>query len=138
MNDIIQLALPIHPNTSAGQALYNAQIMQWNAQYTGQQVNKTQPYPHSPGTAPAASGECWKCGMLRHMSPSCKISAQIPGLEARWRSITMSIKHSCPPTAMGSINYVNKITPWGSKEEYDQQLITDYLASQGKGQGLSV
>jgi hypothetical protein len=130
------MACPL--NTSAGQASYNTQIMQWNTQHTRQQVNKTQPYPLSPGTAPAASGECWKCGMLRHMSPSCESSTPIPGLEAQWRSIATSIKHSCPPTAMGSINYVDKITPWGSKEEYDQQVIADYLGSQGKEQRSSV
>jgi hypothetical protein len=63
MDNIIQCALPIHPNTPAGQALYNAQIVQWNTKYAGHQVSEIQPYPLSPGTAPVASGECWKCGI---------------------------------------------------------------------------
>jgi hypothetical protein len=45
MNDVIRLALPIHPNTPAGQVVYNAQIAQWNTLYAGQQVNETRPYP---------------------------------------------------------------------------------------------
>lgn len=38
MNNVIQLTLPTHLNTPA---LYNAQIVQWNTEYTRQQVSKT-------------------------------------------------------------------------------------------------
>jgi hypothetical protein len=137
MNDVIRRALPIHLNTPAGRALYNAQIIQWNTEHAGQQVSEMRPYPLSPGTAPVASGECWKCGMLGHMGPSCESPTPVPGLEGRWRSIATSIKRSCPPTTMGNINYVSEISQWSSREEYDQQVIADYLASQGKEQGSS-
>lgn len=132
MDDVIRRALPIHPNTPAGRALYNAQIIQWNTQYTGQQVSEIRPYPLSPGTTPVASGECWKCGMLGHMGPGCENPIPIPGFESRWRSIAASIKRSCPPTTMGNINFVNEVSQWTSREEYDQQVIANYLASQGK------
>jgi hypothetical protein len=112
--------------------LYNIQIVQWNTEYAGQQVSEIRPYPLSPGTTPVASGECWKCGMLGHMGPSCENPTPIPGFESRWRSIATSIKHSCPLTAMGNINFINEVNQWTSREEYDQQVIANYLASQGK------
>jgi hypothetical protein len=137
MNDVIRLALPIHPNTPAGWASYNAQITRWNTEYAGQHVSETRPYPLSPGTMPVASGECWRCGTPGHMGPSCNSSTQIPGLEGRWRSIAASIKRSCPPTTTRNVNFINETSAWTSREEYDQQVIANYLASQGKEQGSS-
>ncbi|KAF8218831.1 hypothetical protein L208DRAFT_1039146, partial [Tricholoma matsutake] len=74
MADIVWLALLIHPNTPAGQAAYNAQIAQWDNNYPGQLVSELCLYPLSPGMAPIASGECWKCGMVGHMSPMSQSS----------------------------------------------------------------
>jgi hypothetical protein len=136
MADIIRLALPIHPNTPAGRALYNTQIAQWNSDHPGQLVSELRPYPLSPGTAPIMSGECWKCGMIGHMSPNCDSLSPVPAFEGRWRSIAATIKRSCPPTATRNVNYVGT-NPWITKEEYDQQVIADFLAEQGKGSGSS-
>jgi hypothetical protein len=137
MNDVIQRALPIHPNTPDGRASYNTQIVQWNTEHAGQQVSETRPYPLSPGTMPVASGECWRCGMTGHIGPNCNNPNPIPGFESRWRSIAASIKRSCPTNMAENINYVNEISPWASKEEYDQRVIAEYLARQEKGQGSS-
>ncbi|KAF8221453.1 hypothetical protein L208DRAFT_1327943 [Tricholoma matsutake] len=137
MNNVIRLALPIHPNTPAGWPLYEAQITKWHTEYTGQQVSKTCPYPLSPGTMPVVSGECWGCGLSGHMGPSCNSSTPVPRSESRWRSIAASIKHSCTPNVTRNVNLINEISPWASREEYDQQVITNYLASQGKGPGSS-
>jgi hypothetical protein len=137
MNNVIRLTLPIHSNTPAGQVLYNTQIAQWNTLYTGQQVNETRPYPLSPGTAPVTSGECWKCGLLRHISNSCKSPSQIPRLERRWRAATSNLKRNCPPT-VGNVNYVNRFNPWPTKEEYNHHVIEEFLMSQGKGEGSSM
>jgi hypothetical protein len=137
MNDVIRLVLPIHLNTPASWASYNTQIIRWNTEYAGQQVSETHPYPLSPGTMPVSSGECWRCGMPEHMGPSCDSSTQIPGLEGRWRSIAASIKRSCPLTTTRNVNFVNETSTWTSREEYDQQVIANYLASQGKEQGSS-
>jgi hypothetical protein len=137
MDNVIRRALPTHLNTPASRVLYNAQIVQWNTEYAGQQVSETRPYPLSPRTAPVASGECWKCGMLRHMGPSCESPTPIPGFENRWRSIAASIKCSCPLTATRNVNFINEVSQWTSREEYDQQVITNYLAGQGKEQGSS-
>ncbi|KAF8219272.1 hypothetical protein L208DRAFT_1418474, partial [Tricholoma matsutake] len=134
MADVVRLALPIHPNTPAGRAAYNAQIAQWDNDYPGQLVSELRPYPLSPGTAPVASGECWKCSMIRHMSPNCDSPNQVPAFKGCWRSIAATIKHSCPPTTTRNVNYV-ATNLWVTKEEYDQQVIMDFLAEQGKGPG---
>jgi len=137
MEDVMRLALPIHPNTPAGQALYNAQIALWNANNPRQNVNEFQPHPLSPGTNPVASGECWRCGMLGHMGNNCDNPAQTPMLEQRWRSIAATIKRNCPTPVTGNINDVGDDRQWSTKEEYDQHVIENFLASQGKGQGSS-
>jgi hypothetical protein len=137
MNDVIQLTLPIHLNTPASQALYNAQIAQLNTLYAGQQVNKTQPYPLSPETIPVASEDHWKCGLLGHISNNCESPSQIPGLKGCWRAIALNLKCNCPPM-VGNVNYVNEFSPWPTKEEYDHHIIKEFLASQGKGEGLSM
>lgn len=136
MNDVIRFALLIHPNNPAGWALYNAQITQWNNENPGQYVSEMRPYPLSPGTTPVASGECWKCGMLGHRNANCESTNPVPVLEGRWRSIAVSIKCSCPLTTTENVNYINTASPWASKE-YDQQVIAEFLASQGKEQGSS-
>jgi hypothetical protein len=138
MEDVIRLALPIHPNTPAGRALYNAQINQWNLDNQGHYVSEARPYPLSPGTTPVASGECWKCGMLGHTSPNCQSPDPIPAVEGRWRSIAGTIKRSCTPIRTSNINYISNDNPWTTKEEYDQRVIAEFLASQGKEQGSSV
>lgn len=137
MEDVIRLALPIHPNTPAGRALYNAQITQWNLDNPGQYVSETRPYPLSPGTTPVGSGECWKCGMLGHTSPSCQSTNPIPTIEGRWRSIAGTIKRTCTPAVTSNINYVGNDNSWATKEDYDQHIIAEFLASQGKEQGSS-
>src|ERR1700733_8135584 len=119
MVDVIWLALPIHPNTPAGQALYNAQITQWNINNPGLYVSETQPYPLSPRTAPVVSGECWKCGMLGHTSPNCQTPNPIPAFEEHWRSIAGTIKRSCPSSSMMNVNYISSEGPWVTREEYD-------------------
>jgi hypothetical protein len=137
MEDIIHRALPIHPNTPAGRALYNTQINQWNIDNPGQYVSETRPYPLSPGTTPVASGECWKCGMLRHTGPNCQNPNPIPAIEGQWRSIAGTIKCACTPAVTSNINYVGNDSSWATKEDYDQHIIAEFLASQGKEQGSS-
>ena len=137
--DITRLALPIQPNTPVGRAAYDRQIVDWNSANPGQTVSEFRPYPLVPGTNPVASGECWKCGMVGHMGRNCDNPVQVPALEQRWRSIAATIKRSCGTTTSDSINinFVGSDQQWLTKEEYDQQVIANFLADQGKGQGSS-
>jgi hypothetical protein len=137
MEDVIQLVLPIHPNIPAGQVSYNAQITLWNVNNLRQNVNEFQPHPLSPGTNPITSGECWRCGMLGHMGNNCDNPVQMPMLEQHWRSIAATIKHNCPTPMTNNVSYVGDNLQWITKEEYDQRIIENFLANQGKGQGSS-
>ena len=137
MEDVTRLALPIHPDTQAGRASYNSQVMQWNTNNPRQFVSELQPYPLSPGTSPVASGECWKCGHQGHFGPNCDAPSQIPQLEQRWRSIAATIKRNSNTTTTGNVNYVTTDDAWLSREEYDRRVIANFLAEQGKEQGSS-
>jgi len=137
MEDVIRLALTIQPDTPAGRTAYNTQITEWNSNNPRQFVNELRPYPLSPGTSPVASGECWKCGKPGHLGPNCIVTDQVPALEQRWRAIAATIKRENNLAAAESINYVSTNETWLSREEYDQQVIANFLANQGKGQGSS-
>jgi hypothetical protein len=137
MQDVIRLALKIQPDTPAGRTAYNTQITEWNTNNPRQFVNETRPYPLSPGTSPVASGECWKCGMPGHLGPNCSTTNPVPALEQRWRAIAATIKRESNLAPAESVNYVAANETWLSREEYDQQVIANFLANQGKEQGSS-
>ena len=137
MEDVIRLALTIQPDTPAGRTAYDTQIREWNTNNPRQFVNELRPYPLSPGTSPVASGECWKCGKPGHLGPNCVVTNQVPALEQRWRAIAATIKRETNLAAAESVNYVSTNETWLSREEYDQQVISNFLANQGKGQGSS-
>ena len=135
----VWLALPIQPNTPVGWAAYDRQIVDWNSANPGQTVSEFRPYPLVLGTNPVASDECWKCGMVGHMGCNCDSPVQVPILEQHWWSIAATIKHNCRTTTSNNINinFIGSDQPWLTKEEYDQQVIANFLADQGKGQGSS-
>jgi hypothetical protein len=74
--------------------------------------------------------------MIGHMSPNCDSPNPVSALKGHWRSIAATIKRNCPPTMTRNINCI-ATNPWTTKEEYDQQVIADFLAEQGKGSGSS-
>jgi hypothetical protein len=137
MEDVIRLALAIQPDTPAGRTAYATQIAEWNTNNPRQFVNELRPYPLSPGTSPVASGECWKCGRMGHRGPTCSATDQIPALEQRWRAIAATISRENNTATAESVNYVSTNDTWLSREEYDQQVIANFLMNQGKGQGSS-
>jgi hypothetical protein len=137
MEDVTRLALVIQPDTPAGRTAYNAQIAEWNTNNPRQFVNELRPYPLTPGTSPVASGECWKCGHPGHLGPNCNVGNQVPALEQRWRAIAATIRRDSNATTVENVNYVTTNEAWLSREEYDQQVIANFLANQGKEQGSS-
>ncbi|PPQ72578.1 hypothetical protein CVT25_006547 [Psilocybe cyanescens] len=132
--DIVRLALPIHPNTAAGRAAYQAQVVEWNSKNAGRPVNETRPFPLSPGTSPVASGECWRCGHEGHMGGACTSTEPVPTMEQKWRSIAATVKRRVETNTV-SINLVEEAGPWFDWEAYNAQVIAAYRASQGNGEG---
>jgi hypothetical protein len=65
--DLIQFALPHHPNTPAGLIAYRAQIAVWHTANPNRKPDEQHPYPLMPGTPPVGSRECWDCGLPGHM-----------------------------------------------------------------------
>ncbi|GLB38088.1 hypothetical protein LshimejAT787_0411390 [Lyophyllum shimeji] len=145
--DVVSFALIIHPDTPAGRALYEAQVNEWARKHGNRGPNESRPYPLSPGSCPVGSGECWTCGYTGHRGDSCSANRVIPQLERRWRSIASSIKRSLngvtPTTNATPVNFVSGGDQWYSQEEYNAQVIHDYLEAQaaaqeqGKAEGSS-
>jgi hypothetical protein len=134
MNDVTCLALPRHPNTPAGHAAYSAQVIAWTAANPIGKVNEFKPYPLTPGTSAVASHERWICGHGGHMSSVCT-GTRLPQLEIQWCSIAATIRCHFDNTLPINVNYIASEETW-TKEEYDQNVIDQWLARQGKVEGL--
>lgn len=137
--DITRLALPIHPNTPAGRALYVIQVTTWQASSNGRGPNELRPYPLSPGTCPVASGECWKCGYTGHMRTACT-NATVPALESRWRSIADGIRSRARAAGV-AVNFV-EAEEAEEGEFVSGSILEEFLAwrslqNQGKVEGPS-
>ncbi|KAF9456578.1 hypothetical protein BDZ94DRAFT_1315003 [Collybia nuda] len=136
MNDVHCLALPKHPDNPTGRLTYTAQVTAWAIANPTGKVNEFQPYPLTPGTSPAATRECWRCGYPGHMSNACT-GTMLPALESQWRSIAATIKQNFDMNSPTNVNYV-AFKGTMSKEEYDQNIINEFLLRQGKVEGSSM
>lgn len=141
MEDITNHALPHHPDTTAGQTLYAAQISLWTSTHVGKGPNEFCPYPLTPGTEPVATNECWTCGKHPHRGLSCGHSA-VPDIEQQWRRIAGGIHNRLQNEAYTSlpINLVDVQTESITKEEFEADIEQrhqkfDYYEGQGKGMG---
>ena len=81
-------SLPQHPPTDAGRAAHAAQQVAWAEKHGPTAwIDETTPYPLRPGTAPVASGECFRCGMGGHRGAECTVAPDnhLQRNEQRWR-----------------------------------------------------
>jgi len=139
--DLTHLALPIHPDTPAGRALYIIQLATWDAASNGRPPNELRPYPLTPGSSPVASGECWTCGHTGHMRSACP-GTPIPPAEKKWRSIAASIK-SQVASGGAAVNFVNIDMPdegaFVSGADLEEFLAwKGSTVNQGKAEGSSM
>ena len=141
LSDVLTKALPIHPKTTEGIALYNAQILLWQSTYgqSGKGPNENRPYPLSPGTVPVASGECWKCGYRTHHPNPC-LAAFVPALETKWRSIAQTIRKRAETAAAPatSVNLVVEESEVVHTYDAEELAHLQHLVDQGKGEGSSM
>jgi hypothetical protein len=140
LQDLTRNAKPAHPDTPAGRAMYQADLTAWNAANPNRGPSETRPYPLTPGTAPVASGECWKCGQPGHMGTACMSTNHVPPAEEKWRAIAAGIKSRVNKAQ--AVNYIGGEI-MVSQTEYDREVIERWMMSeeysrlQGKGQGSS-
>jgi hypothetical protein len=123
---IIKCIPPPHPNTTAGWAVYNEEIVNWNRNNYGRAVYETRPYPLTPGTCPVASGECFGCGHLGHGSATCTATTKVPETERVWCQKANSIRtgaNTASRTTRPSVNLVAEEDVFVSREDYDATVI---------------
>jgi hypothetical protein len=138
MSNVLTKALPACPKNAEGLAQYNSQVLQWQATHgqNRRSPNETRPYPLSPGTVPAASGECWKCGHRSHHPGPCA-NPVVPTLETKWRSIAQTIRKRAEAAASPSTN-VNLVAEESDEVcTYDAEELAhlQQLMNQGKWKG---
>ncbi|KAG6852382.1 hypothetical protein C0991_012549, partial [Blastosporella zonata] len=79
--------LPHHPATDAGRLAHQAQQKAWFEANPSGVVTELTPYPLQPGTASVNSSECFKCGMIGHISGNCNSARPLLANKQRWRAI---------------------------------------------------
>lgn len=91
-HDLRNINLPHHPDTEAGHAAYNTQVIAWNRANPNGRPDELHPFPLTPGTAPLGSRECWDCGRAGHRTgdPDCP-RIPIPDQERTWRRVASRI-----------------------------------------------
>ncbi|KAF8876081.1 hypothetical protein BD779DRAFT_1677957 [Infundibulicybe gibba] len=140
--DIRKLALPHHPDTPAGHELYKAQLTAWEAKHGTAAPNELRPYPLSPGTAPAASDECWTCGREGHRGGGRCDNTPLPNPEQRWRSIATIIRRKAETVAQPVSLVMDQFESHAHQLE-DHDIIAlaayfnDLAMNRGKAEGLS-
>ncbi|KAJ7190726.1 hypothetical protein GGX14DRAFT_603802, partial [Mycena pura] len=143
---ILAAPVTIHARNAAGMAAYTKQIAAYTQKHGSRKPSEERPYPLTPGTVAAGSGECHKCGLMGHFSGECTTAGDllVPEIEMRWRQIVQSIRARTARVAPAAtpVNMVvdNEDTSEGDvfgTAEYDQSVIEEYLRSQGKGGGPS-
>lgn len=93
-------AIVQHPDTADGRRAYQQQKDEWDRKHAGQRPDERRPYPLTPGTEAAGTGECWRCGRRGHQRADCPpATTAVPTLEQDWRRIASSIKRPRAPNA---------------------------------------
>ncbi|SNX85308.1 uncharacterized protein MEPE_04017 [Melanopsichium pennsylvanicum] len=96
ITEIVQMTFE---NTPQGQAQYQAALQQFQRDHprVTMQPPLDQPYPLTPGTAPAGSNECHRCGHRGHFSTACP-NTPVPQAEQTYRRMfgASSRDHSAP------------------------------------------
>ncbi|KAJ6570674.1 hypothetical protein B0H10DRAFT_1839944, partial [Mycena sp. CBHHK59/15] len=135
-------AMPQHPNTAAGCLEHQKQQQQWVATHgIGAKVTEFTPYPLRPGTLPVNSGECWQCGVDRHLRAACTVpdARRLHPNESAWRSICRTILREPPAYAQQGPTNVRlvQIDDYGTWEEITDTSGAGADGEQGNGLGLS-
>jgi len=143
--DLLNYALPHHPNTPEGRATYQAQVKTWHTANPSRKPDEQHPYPLTPGTPAVGSRECWDCGQKGHMQVAVVCAgAVLPEPERDWRRIAGFIARAFHTERLNASNTVNFIgvqsyTPYPTyhQQQYQGAYVEDIEDEQGNGRGLS-
>jgi hypothetical protein len=143
--DLVNHALPHHPNTPEGRTAYLAQVKAWHVANPNRKPDEQHPYPLTPGTPAVGSRECWGCGQKGHMQGAAVCAGGIlPEPEQDWRRIAGFIArafHAERLNANHAVNFVGtqQYIPYPTyhQQQYRGAYIEDVEDEQGNGRGLS-
>ena len=116
--------------------LYQQQVTDWHAANPNGRSDEHRPYPLTLGTAPVATGECWKCGMAdpRHRGDECTGQA-VPDNERRWCMIASTISRPALPTAIWYIYIQPEYYDPHEHEPHDNMRWREAMDEAGNGDG---
>lgn len=125
-----------YPATDDGRRRYTEALRQYDEKYGADaRPEPSRPYPCTPGTLPAASGECWRCGMARHAG-----TCTAPPVPARERTYRVLCGTGRPPRT--PVQYLDSAGTLDAQNDVLGQLSTliglfgQVIQSQGNVPGL--
>lgn len=78
------------PTTQDGHERYRRAVQGFYQKYgENAYASISRPFPLSPGTKPAGSNECFRCGHGSHLRPACTVNYTLPENEQRYRGSIM-------------------------------------------------
>ncbi|KAG7527207.1 hypothetical protein FFLO_07165 [Filobasidium floriforme] len=114
------------PSTADGHDRYRRAVQAFYTKHgEGAYASLSKPFPLSPGTEPAGSNECFKCGLTSHLRPQCSASYSLPENEQRYRGSVMKQKRDSGLLATSSQQ--NRPLRWIGYSPYEREF--SHLAS---------
>lgn len=124
------------PVPAATMAEYAAKVEEWKANNPGRRPSADNPFPLTPGTAPAGTGECRRCGLRTepvHYASSCLSTTIIPDLEQAYRMAVMRANND----RNRSTPAVRAVHFEGGEEEGEEDWELEEAEFQGNGLGAA-
>ena len=144
--DLVQHALPHHPNTPDGLRAYQVQVVAWHTANPHLKPDEQHPYTLTLEMPPVGSHECWDCGQQDHRQQAAVCAGPIlPEPEHDWCCIAGFITSAFNKERLATSSHVVNLigyTLYMPYPDYAHYQANPYDREvndgQGNGLGLSV
>lgn len=123
-NALTRLPAQTFAADDAGINAHTTAVVKWHQDNPSGWTDELHPFPLSPGTLPAGTNECWKCGHGKHMGGSV-CERLVPDLEWRYQRTAHFIKRNYANVQesggpASAVNYIGTGSPYMWHSGWDE------------------